>query len=354
MMKAVLRYSKIKTVAKVAQTEGHNLRTRPTPNADPNGDGSQLILGTDDLARAVRDAVGSCTKKPKRDAVLAVEAILSASPEYFRPDDPKAAGAYNQARLNDWTKASVQWLRERFGDNLVQVTLHLDEMTPHLHGIIIPKEQKPDGSRCLNAKALLGGPAGLRRDQTDYAGAVRHLGIARGTPKAESGAQHTRIREWYETAPKEAEKCRQTAKKEADAMLLAAETTIEAKHQELTKYEAKLRHVANEFNKYRLGVMAAHERIQREKLALATERTALQRLAEQYREIIEPMAAFAHDLKRWAGEYRRYLKPPSAADQALDVANQILNRIELAETTLNPQHPQGSESNHLRGTSPRR
>ena len=215
---AVLRYGKLKSFAKIAATQGHNLRERPTPNADPQAK-VLIIHGTGDIEGRVRAEVAKCTKPPRKDAVLAVETVLSASPEYFRPGDPLAAGKYDHERMKAWTLASLDWLKQRHGSNLVSVVLHLDEVTPHLQAIIVPLDHKADGTVSLNAKELIGGPARLRADQSGYAQSLAHLGISRGRPKAETAATHTNIKDWYEKAPKDAEKAVNSAKNEVKDLI---------------------------------------------------------------------------------------------------------------------------------------
>ena len=39
----------------------------------------------------------------------------------------------NQEKFKDWMQDNVSWLKEVYGDNLKNVTLHLDEEHPHIH-----------------------------------------------------------------------------------------------------------------------------------------------------------------------------------------------------------------------------
>lgn len=68
--------------------------------------------------------------------------VISASPEFFRPaggppgseiDTPEDA-----ARLEAWMKASTDWAKDTFGDDLVSVVYNGDETTPHLHLAVVP------------------------------------------------------------------------------------------------------------------------------------------------------------------------------------------------------------------------
>lgn len=70
--------------------------------------------------------------------------VLGASPEYFRPDDPKAKGEYDKERLVKWVKVAKKWALKQFGRDVIYMELHLDEATPHLHVVILPTvEKKP-------------------------------------------------------------------------------------------------------------------------------------------------------------------------------------------------------------------
>lgn len=79
--------------------------------------------------------------------------VVSASAGYFRPDDPDAAGTWDEERLNAWVDATIAQLRAEHGDDLVHVELHLDEDTPHIHAVVAPtytKKPRTPGRRKRN------------------------------------------------------------------------------------------------------------------------------------------------------------------------------------------------------------
>lgn len=79
--------------------------------------------------------------------------VVSASAPYFRPDDPDAAGTWDQERLDVWLDATMNQLRSEHGEDLVYVELHLDEDTPHLHAVVAPtyaKKPRKPGRRKRN------------------------------------------------------------------------------------------------------------------------------------------------------------------------------------------------------------
>lgn len=152
-------------------------------------------------------------KKPRKDAVVALEMILSASPEYFRPDDPAAVGTYDKDRLKAWTDKNLEAIKNKFGNRLVQVDLHLDESTPHMHIIVIPtiekemsrrrtKAQIEAGKKAetytakrLDAKSLTkkGGEYDYSHLQDYFAEAVEPLDIKRGIKG--SRAAHSKLKD---------------------------------------------------------------------------------------------------------------------------------------------------------------
>ena len=130
-------------------------------------------------------------RKIRTDAVYCVEILLSASPEYFRPDDPSQYGYYQANKLDDWKQASQQWLQQEYGDRIVRAELHLDEATPHIHVYLVPTDEAGQ----LNCKKLFGGRAKMFAFQDSYAAATKHLGLERGV--RDSQAEHTTVKEYY-------------------------------------------------------------------------------------------------------------------------------------------------------------
>lgn len=129
--------------------------------------------------------------KIRKNGVLAVELLYTASPEYFRPSCPEVAGYWEQARLDAWQEATMSYLRERWGDRLASTTLHLDESTPHIHAIVVPLDER----RNLNCRDVFN-RAALKRNQSDYAAATKHLGLRRGIEG--STAKHEDIKQYYQ------------------------------------------------------------------------------------------------------------------------------------------------------------
>lgn len=194
MAYGICRIQKLKA-GSVGRSALHTSRKRDTPNADPEKQHIRIIgepdsPNTPDLETIVRERIGEQTIR--KNAVLAVEFLLTASPEYFRPDYPGRAGYYEQQQLEDFQHTACEWLLNRYGDRIVRAELHLDESTPHIHAYMVPLDDKGK----LNCRALLGGSRyRLSELQDDFAAAMKPLGLERGIKG--SRAKHTEVRKYY-------------------------------------------------------------------------------------------------------------------------------------------------------------
>ena len=194
---AIVRIAKLKQ-ANVAGSGMHVSRGRKTPNADLSLlEENQTLIHYDDqhlpLKEVVHKKIYSVEqqRKIRTDAVYAVEILLTASPEYFRPDDPSRYGDYQADKLADWTEASVKWLKTEYGDRIVRAELHLDEATPHIHAYLVPTDENGQ----LNCKKIFGGRAKMFAFQDSYAEATQHLGLERGVKNSQ--AEHTTVKDYY-------------------------------------------------------------------------------------------------------------------------------------------------------------
>ncbi|BDA73825.1 plasmid recombination enzyme [Calothrix sp. PCC 7716] len=188
---AICRIQKIKSWGQLTAHEGHINRTRETPNANPEVENIQIVGNLDelDLCTLVKNKIGS--QKIRSNAVLAIEMLLSASADYFRPQAPLEGGVYDKRRLDNFVDAVSRWLDSSWGDRVVRAELHLDEITPHIHAYLVPLDEQGK----LRCKALFGTHNQMYQLQDSFAAAVAHLGIERGIKG--SLATHTQVRKYY-------------------------------------------------------------------------------------------------------------------------------------------------------------
>lgn len=215
---AIMRHDKLKTGAPISGSVSHITRTRHTPNAAPSRRHlNYAITGPDQGdAAGIRAAIEERTPaKYRRDAVRALEFVITASPEYF--DDA------TEERQREYFEASADWLRDEFGAaNVVSAVVHNDEQTPHMHALVVPID--PESGR-LNAKRWVGGRGKNSAMQSRFAEWMAPLGVERGRQRvAGSGRQHTPVREWYAG---HAQLDERQASLEAEAAKVAAEAAQE-------------------------------------------------------------------------------------------------------------------------------
>lgn len=178
---AILREEKLHNLTQVSRSEGHNLRTRPALNANPFGPPPRILWGLKGLAATVKSAI---PVKRRKDAVIAVETVLTASPAFFEmteiPVDQR------ERELHSWIRECLKFLFSEYGaENLQQVVLHLDEATPHIHATWTPMK---DGR--LSYSAISGSIKDMVRKQTDFALAMLPFGMVRGKENSKRKHEH--------------------------------------------------------------------------------------------------------------------------------------------------------------------
>ena len=182
---AIMRCKKLAKMGNVAASLKHAYRERETPNADasrtPDNE-HRAASSTDEAMGRIRELLPD---KRRKDAVLAVEYVMTASPEWW-----KQASQEQQAAFFD---QAHKWLADKYGaDRIVTASIHRDETSPHMTAFVVPLTQ--DGR--LSAKEFIGNKAQMQADQTTFAAAVRDLGLQRGIEG--SKARHQTIRAFYE------------------------------------------------------------------------------------------------------------------------------------------------------------
>jgi hypothetical protein len=202
---AIIRTAKLKTAGNLGGLNNHLERKMEVPNADRDLSYlNQRRVGSGDLARDVAGRIQAAgIEKPRKNAVLAIEHLMTASPEAFPlRKDKSPDGSRNPYRLvgskadvDRWQafeKNCINWLQERYGkDNLVNFTSHLDEQTPHIHAVVVPIDSKGK----LNCRDYLGGRDKLRDLQDSFAAIHQGIGLERGIQG--SKAHHTTVKQFY-------------------------------------------------------------------------------------------------------------------------------------------------------------
>lgn len=189
---AILHTEKIKSRQQLTAAAKHNYRMIPCKGVRCQKPVGELMGGPDVSAQFARKTKGMTVRK---NAVYGVEMVLTASPKFFR-DDPDQAGVYDFGRVEEMEAAVVQFCVEFWGEeNILSLTCHLDEATPHWHCIAVPID--PKGK--LNCRHFLGGADKMRALQDSWAEKVGHLGLKRGVPAkpGEKKKRHQTLKDYY-------------------------------------------------------------------------------------------------------------------------------------------------------------
>lgn len=192
-MHSIIRKRKHKSIGSLTSREKHSYRTQETPNADPAKlHKNKLLFGSLDYAKGVESELKKYSaegKNIRKNAVLAVEYLLTASPEFF----DEGSKNDRDERLKKWCEAQIDFLKKEHGEkNIVCMYLHLDEKTPHIEAFVVPID--PKGK--LNCKHFLGARNALSVLQTKYATHNAPFGLKRGL--AGSRATHQEVKKFYE------------------------------------------------------------------------------------------------------------------------------------------------------------
>jgi hypothetical protein len=181
---AILRTQKLKSPVAVHRSFKHAMREQDTPNADPAKTPDNTHFGAHSVAEALERFNARLPDKYRKDAVLCIEYLVTAS--------PAAMASRSRSQQDAYLMDALEWLRARHGaENVVYAGIHRDEITPHLYAYVVPR----DGER-LNCRKWLGGSKALSQMQTEFAQVVgqRHE-LERGIER--SRARHVSIREFY-------------------------------------------------------------------------------------------------------------------------------------------------------------
>lgn len=217
-MYTIAEFDKVKTAQKFSAMSNHNFRIHLSVADKKRIDSSRSHLNqilynplnvstTDakDTSIKINEYFKSNNIEVKKDSVLAVDLILTTSPEFWGVWHKNGQiTAEAQKKLNEWVPVQLEFVKRKFGENAVKLAiLHLDEKTPHFHIILTPEETKTlkyknqygsqeKISTSLNAKRW--NPTFWKKFLTSYANANKKFGLKR--PIEGSTSQKVSIKEY--------------------------------------------------------------------------------------------------------------------------------------------------------------
>ena len=148
---AILRFQKRKAGG-VAACERHNERKKEAYKSNPDIDMERSKNNYHLVAppkytykKEINRKVAEAGCRTRKDSVMMVETLITASPEFMNQLPPEEQKAYFTMALD--------FISERVGEqNILSAVVHMDERTPHMHLCFVPIT--PDNK--LSAKTILG------------------------------------------------------------------------------------------------------------------------------------------------------------------------------------------------------
>lgn len=161
----------------------HEMLRTPNGTSDIDMSRSHLnrtLLGLDTGPLASLEALrASGVKGPVAQAETPyLSIVMGASGSYFRPGNPDASGTWDDARLAAFEREGLATLIRQFGADLVHVSIHLDETTPHFHALVAPTYQKKERIPGKKTRGETDAAFQERREAARSSDGVRTIGRA--------------------------------------------------------------------------------------------------------------------------------------------------------------------------------
>lgn len=215
---AILRFQKYKGPT-VSRIEAHNERTKEVyaSNPDIRTDRSKYnfhMVTPQGKYRAISDRmIQEAGCRVRKDSVTVVEALITASPEFFAGKKPGEIKAFFDHAMEFMSS-------KQNPETFLSSVVHMDEKTPHMHLCFVPLT--PDHR--LSAKEVIGNKKKLTQWQDDF---WKHMvkkypDFERGESASETGRTHIPPRLFKQAA-------RLNRQKEKLVQLLSELTPLNAK-----------------------------------------------------------------------------------------------------------------------------
>lgn len=359
MNRVVSRIKKLK-YRDLQNADNHNRRKTPQRNITQGGKHytayeryenvslqEALELRISEIPESERTKI---TKQGTHATAVVVEFVVSATPTYFR-DDADAHGVYDEKKTNDWINANVEFLKEKYSDNLLNIHVHLDEKTPHIHAEVVPIVKKERNRRRTAKQKKNNESAGTYTVQTfdaksmfnkfklielqdEFAKAVEHLDIKRGVKK--SKVKNTPMKALYKIFNKAASEAKIKAENEAEEIKLRKPSRLE----NLTKYveseESRLNKYSEKIFKTLREAYIAIAKLKLD-LSISTERNeryasffndSLENADKKLDEIESTISKLEHDRDTWKAKFEYEKFAHESTQKELDSKVKHIEKIE--------------------------
>ena len=183
---AILRFAKYKG-PEIGQIEAHNERTKEKYASNPDVDTSRshlnfhLIQPERKYRTEAEKQIAEAECRTRKDSVRVVEALVTASPEFFK--------GKKRAEIRAFFEEAVRFIERYQGKStIISAVVHMDEKTPHMHLSFVPLTR----DKRLSAKDIVGNKKKLTWWQDNF---WKHMvrkypDLERGESASETGRTH--------------------------------------------------------------------------------------------------------------------------------------------------------------------
>ena len=183
---AILRFAKYKG-PEIGHIESHNERTKEKYASNPDVDTSRshlnfhLVTPERKYRAEAEKQIAETGCRTRSDSVRVVEALVTASPEFFKGKKKSEVKAYFTEALD-----FIQNYQSK--DTIISAVVHMDEKTPHMHLCFVPLTE----DKRLSAKEIVGNKKKLTWWQDEF---WKHMvkkypDLERGESASETGRTH--------------------------------------------------------------------------------------------------------------------------------------------------------------------
>ena len=183
---AILRFAKYKG-PEIGHIEAHNERAKEKYASNPDVDTARshlnfhLVTPERKYRAEAEKQIAKAGCRTRSDSVRVVEALVTASPEFFKGKKRSEVKAYFTEAL-DFIKQNQN------PETIISAVVHMDEKTPHMHLCFVPLTE----DKRLSAKEIVGNKKKLTWWQDEF---WKHMvkkypDLERGESASETGRTH--------------------------------------------------------------------------------------------------------------------------------------------------------------------
>ena len=183
---AILRFAKYKG-PEIGHIEAHNEREKEKYASNPDVDTARshlnfhLVPPERKYRAEAEKQIAAAGCRTRSDSVRVVEALVTASPEFFKGKKRSEVKAY-------FTEALDFIQKHQSKDTIISAVVHMDEKTPHMHLCFVPLTE----DKRLSAKEIVGNKKKLTWWQDEF---WKHMvkkypDLERGESASETGRTH--------------------------------------------------------------------------------------------------------------------------------------------------------------------